>query len=468
MVSEMVRWVMTGMRQWNIEPFWNSMNAVQKELRADTSTNPFTVGNSLTSHFNGLNPYHTFLETQKSRKHFFEAALVHIQQVQRMFPMFRDQMQQTENYIRTNLAFTFTFERPDWNLDYPHEVIASHDFVDIVKFPADAEKNNGRTMLLVAPMSGHFATLLRKTIDSLHKDGYTVCITDWKSQFDVPKEKWEFTVDRQTEEILLAYYSVAKDVWEFDVLAVCQPSPETMTATAYAEMNNLAKPRSITLLAGPIDVSQSPTSINKASEKLTPNVVKSLKLTIPKWHAWAGREIYAGFIQVLCFISTKPEEHKQNFKSLAHQTTPFTPEQEKMLDFYKEYFTVLDLPAEFHRETVDRVFRSNEWATGKVEFQGETVDFSTMTTPLVTVEWGRDDICGIGQTSAAHIIAPNTDRSLHIPVPDAGHYGSFAGKDFRKIVLPALDIFFKRLQGETNPWVSQDTSNNDFFAEEIV
>ena len=319
-------------------------------------------------------------------------------------------------------------------------------------------------MLLIAPMSGHFATLLRKTIDSLHKDGYTVCITDWKSQFDVPKTKWEFTVDRQTEEIINCFRSVSEDGGEFDVLAVCQPSPETMTATTYAELHNLPKPRSIMLLAGPIDVSQSPTSINEASEKLTPEVVRSLKLTIPKWHIWAGREIYAGFIQVLCFISTKSDEHKKNFKSLAYKTTQLTTDEEKMLQFYTEYFTVLDLPAEFHKETVERIFRSNEWASGTVQFQGETIDFKKMKTPLITGEGGLDDICGIGQTSAAHTIAPNTDGYLHIAIPQAGHYWSFAGKYFREIVLPTIDTFYKDLEKKnTSPQV--DTNR---IVEEII
>ena len=123
-------------------------------------------------------------------------------------------------------------------------------------------------MLLVAPMSGHFATLLRKTIESLHNAGYTVYITDWKSPFDVPKSKGEFTVDRYTTEVLNAFRVVEQDGGTFETLAVCQPSPETLTATTYAETHGLPKPRSLTLMAGPIDVSQSPTKINQTGEKL--------------------------------------------------------------------------------------------------------------------------------------------------------------------------------------------------------
>ena len=128
-------------------------------------------------------------------------------------------------------------------------MVESLDFADIVKFEAAPETRNGRNMLLVAPMSGHFATLLRKTIESLHNAGYTVYITDWKSPFDVPKSKGEFTVDRYTTEVLNTFRVVEQDGGTFETLAVCQPSPETLTATTYAETHGLPKPRSLTLMA---------------------------------------------------------------------------------------------------------------------------------------------------------------------------------------------------------------------------
>jgi poly(3-hydroxybutyrate) depolymerase len=428
------------------DTFHQAISDLKSQLHDyDTEENLIST-NPLFNVFNGLNPYHTFLEWQKARKLFFESALVDIHVFQTLFPFQAPLLQQMENFIRTNLAFTFTFHRPDWNLDFAHEEVEEFDFMKLVKFPAPKENPNGRNMLLVAPMSGHFSTLLRKTIESLHNEWYTVFITDWKSPFDVPKEKGDFTIDRYTQEILNAYKSVSENVWVFDVLAVCQPSPETMTATAYAEANNLAKPRSIALMAWPIDVSKSPTAVNQASLKLTPDVINALSSTIPKWkEQGSSREVYPAALQIMSFIMTKPQEHMGNFRNLAYKTTAFTVEEEKMLSFYREYFAIMDLPHEFYDETVRRVFRWNEWANGKVNFQWTTVDFSQMKTPLVTIEWERDDICWIGQTSAAHTIAPNTEWYRYILVLEAGHYGTFAGKWFRWTVLPALDKFYSSL-----------------------
>lgn len=430
----------------------DAMTALQTEIQNYNSEENLVPNNPLLYAQNGLNPYHVFLEWQKTRKFFFEAALVHIKRLKLVFPILAPQFQQMENYIRANLAFTFTFHRPDWNLDFTHETIASLDFADIVKFEAPSENPNGRNMLLIAPMSGHFATLLRKTIESLHKEWYTVYITDWKSPFDVPKDKWEFSIDRYTTEVLNAYASVGKDGGTFDVLAICQPSPEALTATTYAETHNLPRPRSLALMAGPIDVSQSPTKVNEASGKLDDKVLNSMKLTIPRGkNAGAGRSVYPAPLQILLFISTKSEEHRKNYNSLAYKTTPLTPEEEKMLAFYREFFAVMDLPHELYRETVKEVFRGNEWATGKVDYNWEEVDFSAMTTPLMTIEWGRDNICGIGQTEAAQNLT-NPSRSLHIVLPDAGHYGTFAGKDFWDIVLPAFDEFYQSLEKESEDW----------------
>lgn len=169
-------------------------------------------------------------------------------------------------------------------------------------------------------------------------------------------------------------------------------------------------------MAGPIDVSQSPTAINETGEKLNPDVLESLKLVIPHGKkAGAGRSVYPAALQIMGFISTKPEEHMANYKQLAYKSSPHTEEEVKMLNFYREYFAVMDLPHEFYRDTVNRVFRGNEWANGRVDYRGERVDFSAMTTPLITVEGSKDDICGIGQTEAAQKIT-NPKQSLHLLV----------------------------------------------------
>lgn len=170
-------------------------------------------------------------------------------------------------------------------------------------------------------------------------------------------------MDRYTEEVLNAYRVVAGDAGTFDALAICQPSPEALTATAFAEEHQLPKPRSLALMAGPIDVSKSPTAVNKASEKLTPELIDRMSLTIPEGkNIGAGRKVYPAPLQIMSFISAKPQEHLKNYQSLAYAKAALTVEQEKMLAFYREYFAVMDLPHTFFKETVERVFRRNEWA----------------------------------------------------------------------------------------------------------
>jgi poly(3-hydroxybutyrate) depolymerase len=452
-VLSYINWILT----W-VNPFYDpdkiftrALEDLQRSLRSYGAEENLRPASVVQRFSNGTNPYHGFLEVQKAKKTNLEFGLTQIKAIKRFLPVLPPILQLLENAYRTHLAFTFTFDRPEWGLEVEPSKVDELDFVDILKFEAKPETSNGRNMLLIAPMSGHFATLLRKTVESLHREGYTVYVTDWKSPFDVPKAKGEFTVDRHTTELLNAFASVKKDAWEFDVLAVCQPSPETLTATTYAETNNLPGPRSIALMAGPIDVSQSPTMVNEASKKLTPDFLERLKFTIPDGRevGW-GRSVYPGAVQISGFMATKIEEHLENFLKLSTKTTPFTPEEEKQIAFYTEYFAVMDLPYEFYRETVERVFRRNEWAKGKVAYNWGVVDLSLLTKPLITIEWLRDDICGVGQTSAAHNIT-NSRESDHIPVPNAGHYGTFAGKDFRGIVLPRLDAFYRKIEVANDP-----------------
>lgn len=168
-----------------------------------------------------------------------------------------------------------------------------------------------------------------------------------------------------------------------------------MTAVAYAEKHKLPKPRTMSLMASPIDVSQNPTAVNEAGDKLTPEFMDMVKFVIPQGYPGAGREVYISPVQISMFIMTKPEEHYKKFMNLAFKTTKYTEEEEKELAFYKEYFAGMDLYHEFYKETNMQVFKENRWASGKVMFAGEEVDFSETKTPLITFEGREDDICGI-------------------------------------------------------------------------
>jgi len=181
-----------------------------------------------------------------------------------------------------------------------------------------------------------------------------------------------------------------------------------MTAVAYAEKHGLPKPRTMSLMASPIDVSQNPTAVNEAGDKLTPEFMDMVKFIIPQGYPGAGREVYISPVQISMFIMTKPEEHLKNFTNLAFKQTELTIEEEKELAFYKEYFAGMDLYHEFYAETNTRVFQENRWANGKVDFAGEQIDFSETTTPLITFEGREDDICGIGQTKGANNLMTGT------------------------------------------------------------
>lgn len=190
-ISQMVADLLNRMNPYSSKDMvgLESIQSLQKEISAYSVEENLRSNNPIFNTQNGINPYHAFLEGQKARKFILESALVQTKNLKIFFPIFASQLQQMENYIRANLAFTFTTHRPEWNLDFPNETVESLDFANIVKFEAPTENPNGRNMLLIAPMSGHFATLLRKTVESLHNTGYTVYITDWKSPFDIPKSK---------------------------------------------------------------------------------------------------------------------------------------------------------------------------------------------------------------------------------------------------------------------------------------
>lgn len=447
---DIIEWLKNYRWEENLIPKWNNMPlfAPLDEL------------------IKGVNSYHIFLEWQKVRRLSFEATLAQVQVIKTVFspyllPTQKELLQQAENFCKTNLAFTFSFHRPDWNLDIKHEAIADLDFCTLEKFEAPEENPNGRSIMLIAPMSGHFATLLRKTVESLHKDGYTVYITDWKSPFDIPWEIGEFGIEGFTEELLNCFNEITNHQKgeAFEVLAVCQPWPETMTAVAYAEKHGLPKPESIGLMASPIDVSKNPTAVNEAGEKLTPEIMDSIKFVIPSWYPWAGREVYLSAMQISMFIMTKPEEHMKKFLKLAFKNTPHTTEEQKELDFYKEFFSWMDLSHQFYKETNIKVFQENRWAKWEVTFLWEKIDFSETTTPIITFEGREDDICGIGQTQGANKAFSSAKINKYYliaaPVNDidpitgkqkrVGHYGVFAGNRFREDVIPTLKNFYDQV-----------------------
>ncbi|WP_102226413.1 polyhydroxyalkanoate depolymerase [Acidimangrovimonas sediminis] len=295
-------------------------------------------------------------------------------------------------------------------------------------------------VLIVAPLSGHFATLLRHTVEVMLRD-HDVYITDWKNARDVPLAAGRFGMDEYLDYLIRFLQEIGPGG---HVLAVCQPCVQTLAAVAaMSEAEDPATPRTMTLMAGPIDVRESPTEVNAlAQEKPLSWFETQVISTVPQRYPGSGRRVYPGFVQLTAFMQMNMQRHKeQHQKMYRHLAAGELAEAEKIKTFYDEYFAVLDLTEEFYVETIDRVFQRAELATGAFTYHGGRVNPGAIRkTALLTVEGGRDDICGLGQTSAAHDLCSSLRPHLkrHHLQANAGHYGVFAGRRWETQVYPAV------------------------------
>jgi poly(3-hydroxybutyrate) depolymerase len=304
----------------------------------------------------------------------------------------------------------------------------------------------GPRVLIVAALAGHFATLLRDTAETLLPD-HDVYITDWFNARDVPLGEGSFGLDDYIAHVI-DYLEVLGPGTH--LLGVCQPCPAALVATAIlATRGSNCVPRSLTLMAGPVDTRNNPTKVNDLATS-TPlswfedNVV----LTVPLGHKGAGRRVYPGFVQLSAFASMNIKRHIQQHIALFKSRSAGEDDVAKVItDFYDEYFAVLDLHADYYLETVDRVFMRHLLPKGELTWRGEVVDCSAITrTALMTVEGERDDICGLGQTMAAHELCSNVPprRHEHHLQLGVGHYGVFSGRRWRTETYPLVRNFVLR------------------------
>ena len=293
---------------------------------------------------------------------------------------------------------------------------------------------------MVAPLSGHFATLLRNTVEVLLRD-HDVYITDWSNARDVPASAGAFGV----EDYVAYVIRFLKDMGESNhVLAVCQPCVQTLAAVAVmSEDRNPSTPLSMTLMAGPIDVRESPTVVNDlANDKPISWFRNNVCTRVPWRYKGAGRRVYPGFMQLVAFMAMNLERHKEQHRKLYdHLAKGEAKEAERIKEFYDEYFAVLDLTEEFYLETIDRVFQKAELARGEFTYRGRKVDPRAIRrTALLTVEGGRDDICSLGQTAAAHELCSSLRPHLrrHHLQANSGHYGVFSGRRWEREIYPVV------------------------------
>ena len=327
------------------------------------------------------------------------------------------------------------------NRDVPvvEEVVLGLPFGNLLHFRKDMETPQPR-VLVAAPLSGHFATLLRGTVETLLRD-HDVYITDWINARDVPLEAGRFGFDDYVAYVIRFLEAIGPGA---HVLAVCQPCVQALAAVAVmAEDRNPATPRSMTLMAGPIDVRVNPTAVDElATARPLAWFERTLIDRVPFRFAGRGRRVYPGFVQLIAFMTMNMGRHREAHRRLYRHLANGDIEQARRIkDFYDEYFAVLDLTEEFYLETVERVFQRAELAVGSFTYRGRRVDPGAIRmTALLTVEGERDDICALGQTPAAHelctALRPHLKR--HHLQASVGHYGVFSGRRWEKEIYPVV------------------------------
>lgn len=338
-------------------------------------------------------------------------------------------------------------DRPSYRLDtikiagrevaVREEAVLETPFGTLLHFKKDIRAAQPR-VLMVAPMAGHFATLLRDTVKTLLPE-HDVYITDWKNARDISRHAGRFGLDEYLDTMMLFLETIGEGA---HVIGVCQPCNALLATTAaMAQMNHPATPRSMTLMAGPVDTRINPTKVNElANENPIKWFEKNLIATVPARYKGAHRRVYPGFVQLSAFMSMNLPRHvRAHLDLFKHVMNADHEAADVKRIFYDEYFAVLDLPAEFYLETVQRVFQEHHLARGIFDWRGKRIDPGAIKrTSLLTVEGERDDICAPGQTRAAHDlctgIKPSNKR--HHLQPDVGHYGVFAGRKWEAQVYP--------------------------------
>jgi polyhydroxyalkanoate depolymerase len=342
-----------------------------------------------------------------------------------------------------------THVRPPYGIDSVmvgnREVAVTEEAADVtpfgtlLHFKKDIEQAQPR-VLLVAPLSGHFATLLRATVRTMLSE-HDVYITDWHNARDVSTADGRFGFDEYAGHMIRFLEKIGPGA---HIMAVCQPCVAALVAASVmAQRENPAAPRSMTLMAGPIDTRVNPTKVNElAKGKSIEWFENNLIATVPARFGGGGRKVYPGFVQLAAFMSMNMERHLKAHRELYENLAK--GEEAKAAQtkaFYDEYFAVLDLTAEFYLETVKLVFQDHALPLGQLTFENQKVDPSAIRrTMLFTVEGEKDDICAVGQTLAAHDLCSSLRpyRKRHHMQAGVGHYGVFSGRTWQNQIYPMV------------------------------
>ena len=348
---------------------------------------------------------------------------------------------------------TRRFEKPEFGIAkieigktefaVEEKIVWQNPFCQVIHFAKTGFAKKQTKLLLVAPMSGHYATLLRDTVKSMLPQ-FDCYVTDWQDARNIPVSAGRFDLEDYTDAVISMLHHFGERA---HVMAVCQPSVPVLAAAALmAEKNDALAPLSMVLMGGPIDTRRNPTGVNKMAESKSIDWFKqtaTMKVAGP--HHGAGREVYPGFMQLGGFLSMNMERHLKAHHDLYHDLVDGEDDDiEKHNQFYDEYMAVMDLTAEFYLQTVERVFIYHDLPSGTYRHRGELVDPAKITkTALLTIEGERDDISGVGQTEAAHDLCssiPAKMKKQHLQL-GVGHYGVFSGTKYRRDIAPMIVEF---------------------------
>ena len=355
---------------------------------------------------------------------------------------------------------TRRYGKPDWRLETvdvggkpvrtTERVVWSSPWCRLVRFERDVtdlrkagKPTTAPAVLIVAPLSGHYATLLRGTVETFLQD-HDVYVTDWENARNVPMLEGRFDFHDYIDHVRTMLGQVGPGA---HVVGVCQPGPPVLAACALmAEDKDPNRPASMTFMGSPIDARLSPTVTNQLAEERPFAWFKSNMIhTVPLPYPAVGRRVYPGFVQLYSFMSMNEDKHVDaHQRYFGHLVDGDGDNAQKHAEFYDEYLSVLDLTEEFYLQTIDIVFQQHLLPQGLLKHRGRTVDLTRIADiGLMTVEGEMDDISGVGQTQAAHGLCTNIpdDRRVLYVQPGVGHYGVFNGRRFRDEIYPRVRDF---------------------------
>ena len=357
--------------------------------------------------------------------------------------------------------FTQRYGKPEWNIASTEidgrkvaitiKTAIDRTYCDLIHFKRAAKRNDPK-LLILAPLSGHFATLVRGTVEAMLPD-HDVYVSDWRDSSMIPAVDGSFDLDDYIDYLVDFLHFLGPNT---HVLAVCQPSVPALAATAIMSgWQDNCVPASLTMIGGPIDTRKSPTQVNKlAKEHSIDWFERHVVVDVPPPYPGALRKVYPGFIQLTNFIAMNFDKHVASYHELfQHLVQGDDDAADRKRAFYEEYRSVMDLPAEFYLQTVKVVFQDHALPKGEMVHRWHPVKTEKTTdTAILCIEGELDDISGIGQTKAAFDITPNLvdEKKMYHLQKGVGHYGVFNGGKWRREIAPKVKAFIRTHDRELN------------------